>query len=335
MGHGSEDGVLSDDGKKTELSENAENHLSGLVGYTQMSLPPRTRIGAPHAISEQGAMMMGCPHCHQAYRGPATHAVILAAVGTVDNPAEVGLRRWAAEVGCGLARDLVRLFGILRPWPTPLALAASRSVAPCFRTATATGFHRRMTQYASNPAALSSRDRCSALDPSRIAAYSRTRRDYPARMAARKEGMDMAVSVKRIVLWRSEVANKAGVAAAILRPLADAGADLRILMGYRYPGSEEKAAIELYPISGKKATTAAQQAGLAASPIPILLVEGDNKPGLGAAISEALADASVNLAFLVAHVIGRKYAAVVGFESEADAAKSAKLIRKAVAAKKK
>jgi hypothetical protein len=42
---------------------------------------------------------------------------------------------------------------------------------------------------------------------------------------------------------------------------------------------------------GKKAKTAAQKAGLAVSPIPILLVEGDNKPGLGAAIGEALADA--------------------------------------------
>jgi len=145
----------------------------------------------------------------------------------------------------------------------------------------------------------------------------------------------MAVSVKRIVLWRSEVENKAGVAAAILRPLADAGADLKILMGYRYPGDVAKAAMELYPVSGKKVTAAAQQAGLAPSPIPVLLVEGDNKPGLGAAITQALADAGVNLGFLVAHVIGKKYAAVVGFENEADAAKSAALIRKAVAARRK
>jgi hypothetical protein len=33
----------------------------------------------------------------------------------------------------------------------------------------------------------------------------------------------MAVTVKRITLWRSEVENKAGVLAQTLKPLADAG----------------------------------------------------------------------------------------------------------------
>jgi len=149
------------------------------------------------------------------------------------------------------------------------------------------------------------------------------------------EGIDMAVTVKKIVLWRKEVENKPGVLAGILQPLAGAGADLKVLMGYRYPGDPAKAAIELYPVSGKKQATAAAGVGLSSSPIPVLLVEGDNKPGTGAAITQALADAGVNLGFLVAHAIGRRYAAVVGFESDADAANAAKLIKKAVAAKKK
>lgn len=43
----------------------------------------------------------------------------------------------------------------------------------------------------------------------------------------------MAVTVKKAVLWRKEVESQPGVLAATLKPLAEAGADLQIVMGYR------------------------------------------------------------------------------------------------------
>jgi len=145
----------------------------------------------------------------------------------------------------------------------------------------------------------------------------------------------MAISVKAIRLWRSEVENKPGVLANTLEPLAKGGTDLHVIMGYRYPGNESKAAIELYPVLGKKATAAAQAAGLSAAPTPVLLAEGDNKPGLGYAIAKAISDAGINTAFWVAQVIGKKYSAVFGFESDEDTRKAAALIRKAAAGKKR
>jgi hypothetical protein len=144
----------------------------------------------------------------------------------------------------------------------------------------------------------------------------------------------MAVKVKRIMLWRKELENRPGTLAGTLEPLAKAGADLQIVMGYRYPGEGGKAAVELYPVGGKKATAAALGVGLAASAIPVLYVEGDNRPGLGHNISQAIAEAGINLDFLVAQVIGRKYAVVLGFENEADAVKAAGLIKKAGGKKK-
>jgi hypothetical protein len=87
-------------------------------------------------------------------------------------------------------------------------------------------------------------------------------------------------------------------------------------------------------VSGKKLTAAAQEAGLSASSIPTLLVEGDNKPGLGHTIARAIADAGINLGFLVAQVIGRRYSAVIGFEDESDASKAAALIKKVTSSKK-
>ncbi|MCS7314630.1 MAG: ACT domain-containing protein [Bryobacterales bacterium] len=138
----------------------------------------------------------------------------------------------------------------------------------------------------------------------------------------------MAISVKRITLWRAEVANQPGVLAATLKPLAEARANLSVVMGYRYKTDPSKAAIELYPVTGKKATAAAQAAGLAPYEMPTLLVEGDDRPGLGHAIAEAIAGAGINLAFLVTQVIGRKYSAVMAFENEEDLKKAASLIKK-------
>jgi len=145
----------------------------------------------------------------------------------------------------------------------------------------------------------------------------------------------MAVTIKKIVLWRKEIENRVGALAGTLAPLANAGADIHVVMAYRFPGEESKAAVELYPVTGKKSAAAAGEAGLSASSIPALLVEGDNRAGLGHAIYQAIADAGISLDFLVAQVVGRKYSAVFGFESEADAGKGAAVIRKAGAAKKR
>jgi hypothetical protein len=56
----------------------------------------------------------------------------------------------------------------------------------------------------------------------------------------------------------------------VLKPSAEAGADLQVVMGYRYPGYEQKAASEVFPAAGRKSIAA----GLSASGIPILRVEG-------------------------------------------------------------
>lgn len=145
----------------------------------------------------------------------------------------------------------------------------------------------------------------------------------------------MAVTVKKITLWRGDVSNTPGALARILEPLAGAGTDLQVVMGYRIPGNEARAVVELASVAGKKATAAAQGAGLSGSVIPTLLVSGDNKPGLGHAMAAAIAGAGINMNFLVAQVIGRKYSAIIGFESEADASAATKLVKKATVAKKR
>lgn len=139
----------------------------------------------------------------------------------------------------------------------------------------------------------------------------------------------MPIAVKRITLWRADVDNRPGALAGMLEAPAKAGANLTVVMGYRHPIAEGKAAIEVFPISGRKAVTAAGTAGLSPAAIPTLLLEGDNKPALGHTIAQAIAATGINMAFFVAQVIGRKFAAVIGFETEDDARKAAPVIRKA------
>ena len=143
----------------------------------------------------------------------------------------------------------------------------------------------------------------------------------------------MPVTVKRISLWRKEAENRTGLLAQTLEPLAKAGADLGVVMGYRLPGNESKAAIEIYPVSGKKLTSAATGTGLTASAIPTLLVEGDNKPGLAYKIAQTIANAGADVSFFVAQAIGRRYSAVIGFANDADAKMATTLIKKATKSK--
>ena len=139
----------------------------------------------------------------------------------------------------------------------------------------------------------------------------------------------MPVTVKRMTLWRRDLENRPGTLATVLDPVARAGTDLQVAMGYRIPGQEDRAVIELAPVAGRKATAAAQQAGLTPSDIPTLVVQGDNRAGLGQQLAQEMGSAGINMAFLVALVVGRRYAGVFGFESDEDARKAAEIIKRA------
>src|SRR5262249_18911180 len=45
--------------------------------------------------------------------------------------------------------------------------------------------------------------------------------------------------VRKAVLWRKEIDNRPGMLANALQPLSEAGADLQVVMAYRYPGASD------------------------------------------------------------------------------------------------
>ncbi len=71
--------------------------------------------------------------------------------------------------------------------------------------------------------------------------------------------------------------------------------------------------------------------GLAADTTATLLVEGDDRPGLDRAIAAGISVAGINLRLVIAQVVGRRFSAIPGFESQAGARKASTIIKKATA----
>jgi len=143
----------------------------------------------------------------------------------------------------------------------------------------------------------------------------------------------MAVKIRRVELWQTTIRNRPSVLAATLERLAHSGIDLSVVMKYSLPGHSSHAIIEILAGSGRRATRAAQAAGFTRSTTPVLLVEGDDRPGLAYAVTGAVAWAGISLRFLSAQVVCGQYFALLGFRTDTDARKARSLIRKVASRK--
>jgi hypothetical protein len=139
--------------------------------------------------------------------------------------------------------------------------------------------------------------------------------------------MALTLTVKQVKLWVFYGGDRKGLLADALEPLAAAGVHLQIVMAYRFPTELDRAAIEVFPIDGPTAEAEARRIGFVQSDTPCLLVEGDDRRGLGARISRAISDAKVSMAFFMAQVVGKKFSAAIGLASDEDAATSIKAIQ--------
>ena len=138
----------------------------------------------------------------------------------------------------------------------------------------------------------------------------------------------MAVTIKRIGLWRTEVPSRPGALAEALEPLAQGNADLKVVRVRATPGGAGRHAVEVYGGEGKRAVMAARAAGFSLEPSTTVLLEGDNRPGLAYAIANAVAWAGIGVRDLDAEVVGTRYSAILTFNSEEDAEKAVTVIRK-------
>ena len=138
----------------------------------------------------------------------------------------------------------------------------------------------------------------------------------------------MALQISKAEVWAAEIQDQPGGLAEKLAAIADAGADLEFIIARRREDQPGSGVVFVTPIKGKRVQQAAQAAGFnRAEGIGTLRVEGPDKPGLGARLCRAVADAGINTRGVSAAVIGNKYVAYFGFDSEADAASALKALK--------
>lgn len=139
----------------------------------------------------------------------------------------------------------------------------------------------------------------------------------------------MAYTVKKVEVWAGEIADRPGGLAEKLASLSNAGASFEFLISRRAPDKPGTGVVFLTPIKGAKQKRAAQEAGLGTTDnLHSLRVEGPDRPGLGSKMTQALADAGINLRGVSGAALGRRAVSYFAFDSAGDADAAIRILKK-------
>ena len=139
----------------------------------------------------------------------------------------------------------------------------------------------------------------------------------------------MKLTVTRVNVWAAEIEDKPGALAEKLAVLSDAGANLAFVLSRRAPELPMAGVVFLTPLKGPRQIRAARKVGfLKADGLYSIQVEGTDRPGTGVRITQALADAGLNLRGYSAAVVSKCFVAYLALDAAADAAKAARILRK-------
>jgi hypothetical protein len=104
----------------------------------------------------------------------------------------------------------------------------------------------------------------------------------------------MTSTVEKQDVWMAHLDNAPGALGRLLTPLVDAGANLEFL--FARPNDPGKAVAFLAPLKGAQQIKAAKALGLIKlTRILSLRIQGPNRRGIGAKLTQALGDAGINL----------------------------------------
>ena len=139
----------------------------------------------------------------------------------------------------------------------------------------------------------------------------------------------MAIKASRNDVWMAVIDDRAGGAAEKLEALATAGADLEVVFARRTPEHPGQGILFAGPIEGAKVKRAAEEAGFKRpESMHGIRIEGTDKPGLGSKIARTLADSGISFRGMQASVVGKNFLSFIVLDSDDDAAKAVKALRK-------
>ena len=141
--------------------------------------------------------------------------------------------------------------------------------------------------------------------------------------------MDPVVEyVEHADVWAATIEDKSGALAFVLAELREAGADLQFIIARRAePG---KGVVFVTPLQGDRELAVAAQVGFnVAYTLHSVRIMGRDRPGIGAELTQKLADGGINLRGFSASVIGTQFLAYAAVDSLDDANKAIEILEKA------
>jgi len=137
------------------------------------------------------------------------------------------------------------------------------------------------------------------------------------------------MKAQRVDTWAATMKDKPGALAGKFKALSAAGVNLEFVIARRSPEKRGAGVVFVTPIKGPKQSGAAGAAGFKKTKsLHSVRLEGVNKRGQGARLTQALADKGLNLRGLSAAAIGNKFVCHIAVDSEADANKAARILSK-------
>jgi hypothetical protein len=139
----------------------------------------------------------------------------------------------------------------------------------------------------------------------------------------------MKLNVTTTDVWAATIEDRPGGLHEKLAALADAGANLEFVVSRRAPDKPGRGVVFVTPIKGPKQTKAAEAAGFKkSSGLHSVRVEGADKAGAGAQMTEALTDAGINMRGASGAAFGRRFVTYLALDTAADAAKAVSTLKK-------
>src|SRR6266511_2417412 len=139
----------------------------------------------------------------------------------------------------------------------------------------------------------------------------------------------MALKVTKTDVWAGDLRDVPGGLADVLEQVSGAGGSLQFMIARRDDKETGAGKVFITPVTAQRTKDAAGRAGLQhATGVGTLRVEGADAKGMGAKMTRAIADAGINVRGVSAAVIGNRFVAYIGFDSDADADRAAAALKK-------
>ena len=138
----------------------------------------------------------------------------------------------------------------------------------------------------------------------------------------------MDLIVERDDVWAASIKDEPGALAEMLTCLRDAGTNLDFILARRSPEKPGSGVVFVTPLRGDREISAASTLGFnVTKSVKSVRVEGKNKHGIAAELTEKLAAAGINLRGFSAAVSGARFIMYISLDSAEDTEKALTILR--------